>query len=134
MNLKEVFDEKFYNDLIKCDFVKDIEEMLSLPQMINIDISDFKDISNGEVVGSISQYINDVNKEELVVKTINDKQPNNCIVNIGGRIDLSLNEANSLVDKIRNKYKGLNIIFGCYVNDELEAKYKIQALLTYSNK
>lgn len=68
MNLKEEFNEKFFNDLVRCDFLKDVEEIISSNGGINIDLNDFKSFSDGEIIGSISQYFNNLDEDILLIK------------------------------------------------------------------
>ena len=82
MDLKEVFNDKFYNDLVKCDFLKDIEELISSQGIINIDLDDFVKISNGsEIVGSISQVFDNLD-DEFIINRISDKIPTDCVFSI----------------------------------------------------
>lgn len=133
LELKDRFSEKFYNDLVKCDFVKDIEQIITSPGIINIDIDDFKTISDGEIVGCISQYFDNL-EEEYVINKISDKTPTDCVINISGGDMLNLKDVDFLIDKLRKIYPNIGIIFGSNKNDESIPRLKVQALLTHSDK
>ena len=125
MNLKEKFSEKFYDGLVKCNFVNDLEEIINTNGDINVDLDDFINISNGEVVGAISQYLNDM-KDELIIKKISDKKPTDCILYIS-KVS-KLQDIEYFVIKLKTLYPDLNIITGA--NEGNNSKIRIQALLT----
>ncbi len=125
MNLKEKFSEKFYDGLVKCNFVNDLEEIINTNGDINVDLDDFINISNGEVVGAISQYLNDM-KDELIIKKISDKKPTDCILYIS-KVS-KLQDIEYFVIKLKTLYPDLNIITGA--NEGNNSKIKVQALLT----
>ena len=129
MNLKEKFSEKFYDGLVKCNFVNDLEEIINTNGDINVDLDDFINISNGEVVGAISQYLNDM-KDELIIKKISDKKPTDCILYIS-KVS-KLQDIEYFVIKLKTLYPDLNIITGA--NEGNNSKIKVQALLTYNSK
>lgn len=130
MNLKEVFNDKFYNDLVKCDFLKDIEELISSQGIINIDLDDFVKISNGsEIVGSISQVFDNLD-DEFIINRISDKIPTDCVFNITGGTDIRLTVVDKLLDKLRVLYPDISIIFGTNIIEEMGSQIKVQALLT----
>ena len=133
LELKDRFSEKFYNDLVKCGFIKDIEQITRTPGLINIDIDDFKTLSDGEVVGCISQYFDNL-EDDYVINKISDKVPTDCVFNVSGGDMLNLSDLDLLIDKLRKVYPDLNIIFGSNKNDESIPRLKVQALLTYSDK
>jgi len=125
MNLKEKFSEKFYDGLVKCNFVNDLEEIINTNGDINVDLDDFINISNGEIVGAISQYLNDM-KDELIIKKISDKKPTDCILYIS-KVS-KLQDIEYFVIKLKKLYPDLNIITGA--NEGNNSKIRIQALLT----
>ena len=130
MNLKEVFNDKFYNDLVKCDFLKDIEELISGQGIINIDLDDFVKISNGsEIVGSISQVFDNLD-DEFIINRISGKIPTDCVFNITGETNLKLTVVDKLLDKLRGLYPDISIIFGTNIIEEMGSQMKVQALLT----
>jgi len=129
MNLKEKFSEKFYDGLVKCNFVNDLEEIINTNGDINVDLDDFINISNGEVVGAISQYLDDM-KDELIIKKISDKKPTDCILYISNVSKLQ--DIEYFVIKLKTLYPNLNIITGA--NEGNYSKIKVQALLTYNSK
>ena len=129
MNLKEKFSEKFYDGLVKCNFVNDLEEIINTNGDINVDLDDFINISNGEVVGAISQYLDDM-KDELIIKKISDKKPTDCILYISNVSKLQ--DIEYFVIKLKTLYPNLNIITGA--NEGNYSKIKVQALLTYNLK
>ena len=130
LNLKEFFNDKFYNDLVKCDFLKDIEELISGHGIINIDLEDFVKISNGsEIVGSISQVFDNLD-DEFIISRINDKIPTDCVFNITGETNLKLTVVDKLLDKLRGLYPDISIIFGTNIIEEMGSQIKVQALLT----
>ena len=130
MDLKEVFNDKFYNDLVKCDFLKDIEELISSQGIINIDLEDFVKISNGsEIVGSISQVFDNLD-DEFIISRINDRIPTDCVFNITSGTDIKLTQVDVLLDKLRKLYPDISIVFGTNIIDEMGSQIKVQALLT----
>jgi len=130
LDLKEVFNDKFYNDLVKCDFLKDIEELISSQGIINIDLEDFVKISNGsEIVGSISQVFDNLD-DEFIISRINDRIPTDCVFNITSGTDIKLTQVDVLLDKLRKLYPDISIVFGTNIIDEMGSQIKVQALLT----
>lgn len=131
IDLKEYFGDKFYNGLVKTGFINDVIELTTKDNLINIDLDDFKYVSNSEIVASISQYIDDIN-EDYKLNIISDKKATDCIINIAGSMDLSLSEVEWLLKKIRDIYPNLNIIYGTSIDVNLGKRKKVQALLTYN--
>lgn len=132
-NLKEVFGEKFFNDLVNCNFLSDVKEIIKYDSLINIDLHDFVEISKSEIVGSISQYIYDLD-EELNYYLINDKEATDCILMISADKDLSLKTVDKMISKIKAKFKNAGFIYGTNIVAEMDAICRIQALFTYSDK
>lgn len=128
IDLKELLPEKFYNDIVKCNFLEDIREMVLFPAMINLDIDDLKQLSKGEVVGTISQVFTDLDVD-YNINLISDKVPAACLVNMTSGTNMSLKSVNILIDKLRDKYKDLSIIFGTRINNEYGESIKVQVLL-----
>jgi cell division GTPase FtsZ len=126
MNLKEEFNEKFFNDLVKCDFLKDVEEIISSNGGINIDLNDFKSFSKGEIIGSISQCLNNLD-EEYIINKISDNLPTVCIFNISSSHPLRLDDEERLLQRLRGLYPNIEIIFGTNLNKDVNIK--VQALL-----
>jgi len=126
MNLKEEFNEKFLNDLVRCDFLKDVEEIISSNGGINIDLNDFKSFSDGEIIGSISQSFNNLD-EEYIINKISDNLPTVCIFNISSSHPLRLDEEDILLQRLRGLYPNIEIIFG--TNPNKDVNIKVQALL-----
>ena len=126
MNLKEEFNEKFLNDLVRCDFLKDVEEIISSNGGINIDLNDFKSFSDGEIIGSISQSFNNLD-EEYIINKISDNLPTVCIFNISSSHPLRLDEEDILLQRLRGLYPNIEIIFGTNLNKDVNIK--VQALL-----
>ena len=126
MNLKEEFNEKFLNDLVRCDFLKDVEEIISSNGGINIDLNDFKSFSDGEIIGSISQSFNNLDEEYIINKS-SDNLPTVCIFNISSSHPLRLDEEDILLQRLRGLYPNIEIIFG--TNPNKDVNIKVQALL-----
>jgi len=126
MNLKEEFNEKFLNDLVRCDFLKDVEEIISSNGGINIDLNDFKSFSDGEIIGSISQSFNNLD-EEYIINKISDNLPTVCIFNISSSHSLRMDEEEILLQRLRGLYPNIEIIFGTNLNKDVNIK--VQALL-----
>jgi len=133
IDLKEFFGDKFYNGLVKTGFINDVIELTTKDNLINIDLDDFKYISNSEIVASISQYIVDIN-EDYELNIISDKKATDCIINIAGSMDLSLSDVEWLLKKIRDIYPNLNIIYGTSIDVNLGKRKRVQALLTYKEE
>ncbi len=135
MNLKEIFNDKFYDDLVKCNFLKDIEEILTIPGMISIDLDDFVKISDGsEIVGSISQYFETLD-EDYIISRISNKVPTDSIIYFSSDNNLNLKDVDKLIDKLRKQFSNdVSIVFGATIDPRIKNKIRVQALLTYSNK
>ena len=132
-SFKDKLPKKFFKDLIKCNFIDDIDQIVNLPGIINIDIDDFKAISDSEIVGCISQYFDNLD-DDFIINRISNKEPTDCVINVSGGDMLNLKDLEFLLDKLRTVYPELNIIFGSNKNDESIPRLKVQALLTYSDK
>ena len=123
----------FYNDLVKCDFLIDLVEMLNKDSLINIDFSDILSISrNSRITGALSQMFknNFIDSGELCIDTINDLVPTDCIVLITSGYNISLQTVDKIISVIRDKYNGINVIFGTCINEYINKKIKVQALFT----
>ncbi len=131
MNLKEVFNDKFYKDLIKCNFLKDVEEIIDNPGMINLDLDDFIKASNDEIVGCISQYF-ETTDENYIVNLISNKKPNSCIFYITSGTKLLGSDVSKLVSKLKDLYPDMAFNFGVGFLDESFTKIRVQVLLTYN--
>lgn len=132
MDYKELFGEEFYNKLVKCNFINDIDELLTADtrsNLVNIDVKDIKSLSNGEIVGTISQIFNN-SSEELIINRFSDKEATKCIFNITSGSDLDLSTVTELIYKLRNVYPNINMIYGTKIDDKYNDKLKVQALLT----
>lgn len=129
INLKEALPTKFYNELAQCDFLKDLDEIVNGDSIINIDIYDIKVISASRLVGTISQCFKDL-KDDYNIKLISDEEPTDCIFCITGNKEIRLAEVNNLLDKLRDIYPNLNIIFGTKIDENFNLGIKVQAILT----
>ncbi len=122
--------KKFFKDLIKCNFIDKLEEIISLPELINIDIDDIVAVSNDEIVGSISQVMNSVD-EEYIINSISNKTPNFCIFDISSDNNLSLDVVNKLIDKLRLLFNDIHIIFETRINIDVSDKLEVNGLLLH---
>lgn len=132
MDYKELFGEEFYNKLVKCNFINDIDELLTADtrsNLVNIDVEDIKSLSKGEIVGTISQIFNN-SSEELIINRFSDKEATKFIFNITSGSDLDLSTVTELIYKLRNVYPNINMIYGTKIDDKYNDKLKVQALLT----
>ena len=129
IDLKKEFGEDFYNDLIKCDFLKDLDEILNTTGIINIDLNDVKNVARGDIVGAISMSIND-SSEKLVFNRINDKNISSAIINIVTKEDAGIIDISNILEQIRDICKDVNMIYGTYIDSNLNKAFKIQALFT----
>ena len=133
VDLKEALGSK-YNDIEKCGFVKDLEDLVTADSLISIDLDDVKKIASGEIVGSISTIVTDIDSE-YEMNRISDKIPTNCLVNVESSRDLKLDAIDSILYNIRKLGDvSMEIILGTAINDELKGKYKVQALFSYSEE
>jgi len=132
IDLKEVLNYRFYNDIIKCGFENELDRMANEDGLINIDTDDIVKLSKSMVIGSISEVIDDVNKD-YSIKLISDIEPNECIFYIHSGTNLSLGMVDLLLDKLKNKYKKINILFGVNCNNDDKDKIEVNALLLNSN-
>ena len=130
MDLKKELGLK-YDDLVKCDFIKDIDEILSEDGLINIDLYDIKAVCNGEIIGTISTVIADP-KEELKITRISDKEPNSCLLNVTSSMNMSIFDVDTIIKSLKKINPDLSIIYGTTINEAYDGKYKVQALLSYS--
>ncbi len=131
IDLKEELGSK-YDDLLKCDFIKDIEDILSNEGLINIDFHDIKAVCKGEIIGAISAVIEDLD-DELKINRISDKEPNGCLLNVTSSMNLRLQDIDKIIGKIKKLGSDLSFIYGTYIDNNYDGKYKIQALLTYND-
>ena len=69
IDLKKELNERFYNSLEKCNFLNDVNELVNNEGLVNIDLSDFIKLSEGEITGTISDKIDNPN-DELNIETI----------------------------------------------------------------
>ena len=132
MDLKKKFGEGFYNDLIKCDFLKDIEEMINYQGLINIDIDDFEFVSKGAIIiGAVSNSFDDINEEFKYIKINHKFKATDCILNVVGRKDVELSDIENIIKKLRSIENDINLIYGFTLDENLKTKFKVQALFTY---
>lgn len=131
IDLKKEFGTK-YDDLVKCDFLKDVIEILNNDGLINIDLHDIKAICNGEIVGAISTVIADPN-DKLEINRISNKEPNSCIVNVVSSMNLSIHDVDIIINNVKRLGSDLSIIYGTTIDDKYDGKFKVQALFAYSD-
>ncbi len=131
VDLKKELGSK-YDDLLRCDFIKDIEDILSNEGLINIDFHDIKAVCKGEIIGAISAVIEDLD-DELEINRISDKEPNGCLLNVTSSMNLRLQDIDIIISKIKKLGSDLSFIYGTYIDNNYDGKYKIQALLTYND-
>ncbi len=129
IDLKKELNEKFYNDLIKCDFLKDIEEMVNKDGYINIDLEDIKTISKGEIVGAISQMCITAN-DEFKCNIISDKKPTSALVYITADKNLMLGDVETILTRIRNEFGDVGIFYLTDVDNNIKELCKLQVLFT----
>lgn len=128
-NLKDLIGPK-YEDLVKCDFIKDLEDILSADSFINIDVEDIKNICEGEIVGSVSILTSDLS-DEFVMNRISDKCASDCLLDITSNKDLTLQEIELIVSKIKKLGNAkTNVIIGTGIDKNMNSTYKIQALFS----
>lgn len=131
IDLKEELGSK-YDDLLRCDFIKDIEDILSNEGLINIDFHDIKAVCKGEIIGAISAVIEDLD-DELKINRISDKKPNGCLLNVTSSMNLRLQDIDKIIGRIKKLGSDLSFIYGTNIDNNYDGKYKIQALLTYND-
>lgn len=127
INLKEKLNEKFYNDLIKCNFLDDVGELVNSEGLVGLDIDDFIYYSNHNIVGSISMEFNDVDTS-YNINRINDLKITDCIVNITTNDDMELGTIMDIINKLRSFNPKLNLLYGQIINESMKSKFKVQAL------
>ena len=137
MTLKDL-PEKFYNDLVKADYIKELQEFVDDDNnntLIAIDLVDIYNIAkNGsELVGTIAQVIDNADTD-LDIKYIKDIEPTDCIFHIISDDDLTLATTNKLLAKLKEKHPNIQMIFGITNNKKDKNKIKIQAILTTHNE
>ena len=137
MTLKDL-PEKFYNDLVKADYIKELQEFVDDDNnntLIAIDLVDIYNIAkNGsELVGTIAQVIDNADTD-LDIKYIKDIEPTDCIFHIISDDDLTLATINKLLAKLKQKHPNIQMIFGITNNKKYKNKIKIQAILTTHNE
>jgi len=130
VNLEDYLNKRFYDDILKSNFLNDLNEMIKVQGAINIDVDDIKQISNSLLVGTLSKSFDDLNFI-LNINKINDYEPTDCIIKITCNENANIKEINYIIDKIRDLYPGINCIFAIAINPNLNNKYKIQALFTF---
>lgn len=127
--------EKFYNDLKKADFIKEIEEFIDDDSLITIDLVDIYNVAkNGALlVGTIAKVIDNADSD-FEINYISDIEPTDCIFHIISNDELTLASTNKLLDRIKQKHPNIQMIFGLTTNHKYGNKIKIQALLTAHNE
>ncbi|MCR5350181.1 MAG: hypothetical protein K6E20_04225 [Acholeplasmatales bacterium] len=50
VNLEDYLNKRFYDDILKSNFLNDLNEMITVQGAINIDVDDIKQISNSLLV------------------------------------------------------------------------------------
>ena len=125
----------FYNDIIKCDFLIDLIDMFyykPTPDLIKIDKYDIITIAkNGLLAGVMSQSFkkDTTNFDDLCIDTISNRIPTDGIVLITSGVNHSLKTVDAIINTIRNKYNGINLIFGTSIKEHIN-RIKVQALFT----
>lgn len=126
-NFKKIINKDFYESIVKANFIDEVIEMLSSKCIISLTIDDFLDVADGELVGTLSFYMNDYN-DELPINIINDIKPSYCLLNFIASSDLSLEIISKIINRITSKYSDISVRFGSFLNDEIKSLCKIQAL------
>lgn len=129
IDLKKELNENFYNDIIKCDFLNELKEMIDEEGLINIDLEDIKMISNSLLIGVISKESNDYD-ENFEIKKINEDIPTDCIINLITDKEITLSNVDNIIGKIKKLYPNIGIIYGVKIKENLNYKYKIEAIFT----
>lgn len=132
INFKKILNEKFYNDLVKCNFIDDLNKMILNNGIVNITIDDIINVSNYEIVGSISQTIEDMN-EDLIVKYISDEKPNICILYLFVADRLKLSIVDRIMTRIKKLFADIEILIGVGENINSADSVEISALLLSSD-
>ena len=126
-NFKKVINKDFYESIVKANFIDEVIEMLSSKCIISLTIDDFLDVADGELVGTLSFYMNDYN-DELPINIINDIKPSYCLLNFIASEELSLEMISKIINRITSKYSNIRVGFGSFLNDKIQSLCKIQAL------
>ena len=124
---------KKYDEIVKLGFLKDLEEMVSNEGIISIELEDIKKVLSCDIVGTISEIIDDPN-QELKMNRLSNSMPTDCIVNFIGSKDITIVQISEVIENIRKLMSSdINILYGVMVNEGLGNKLKIQALFTHTN-
>lgn len=129
-SFKDKLQKKFFKDLIKCDFIDKLNEILIAPSIINIDIDDIATVSNDEIVGAISQNFDDL-EDDFIINSISDKTPNACILHVSSG-EVTLTAIDKIVDKLRLINEDMQIVFGAGTNLNLGKTIQVNALLLFT--
>lgn len=131
---KENFSERFYDDIVKCNFLKSFYTIISLPSIISICMDELVNVSNDDIVGAISQKMNNL-YEEFKPTIISDIKPNKCLLYIASEIDrLNLSDIDVIIDRIRKQYGNIELIFGCGIHSRFSQEIEVHALLLYESE
>jgi len=124
--------EKFYFDLLKCQFLDKFIEIFSSDSFINITTADIRTIINGKIVGALYDFYNDVNINYKMWPVINNKRITDVILNIVTKSGFENDELNKIINNIKSQFGEVNIIFSHSINEGLLPLYCIRALFVNS--
>ena len=127
---KNKLPEKFYNDLVKCDFVKILDQMVKTESPAHIDVEDVLQLSAGEVVGTISQNMI-TPEEDYHIHLISDQIPNECLFYMVADKNVSVETVKQLLNKLRKYYRDIEITYGISYHSEETGVVEIDALLVH---
>lgn len=120
--------------------VQGIAELISIPGTINVDFADVRTVmaNKGTALMGIGISTGPNRAIEAARKAINSKLldvsidgATNAIVNVTGNANVTLNEAESAVQEIRNNCDpNLNIIYGLAINNDLDDEVIVTVIAT----
>ena len=129
-----------YSDAILKQAVRTITDLIAMPALINLDFADVKTVmkDQGPALIGIGNAKGDNKAVEAAINAINSPileasidGAKNAIVNITGGKEFTLDDANTVVDTIRDASNAdTNIIFGVSTNDELGDELIVSVIAT----
>lgn len=126
-------------DQIIAETVKGISETITQPSLINLDYADMTTImGQGGVAVMLVGDTQDKNKEKVVDEALNHplldvdyRGATGGLVHITGGPNLSLNDANSIAEKITERLEhDANVIWGARLQDDYQDKVRVMAIMT----
>ncbi|MFO8019463.1 MAG: cell division protein FtsZ [Promethearchaeia archaeon] len=129
-------------DEVLATMVKGITETISLPSLINLDFADVRTVlrTGGVAIVGIGESSNAENRVDEAIKDalssplldVDIDGAKGALIHVSGGNDMTLEESNSVAEKISQKMDVNNsmVIWGARVSDEFDGFLRIMLLIT----